>query len=315
MASPIGTRSIAKRVIATGAVVAASSLLLTACGSSKISGNTGAAPNASQSVNAEGADAALVALVPAALKTAGTVNIATDASYAPMEFKDASGNIVGMDVELGTAIMKKLGLKANFANANFDSILGGIAAKKYDLSLSSFTATQAREKAVDMVTYFNAGEAVAVLTGNPDNIDQKNLCGVKIAVQSGTTEADEIKNTINPACKKAGKAAATASEFTLQTDATSALVAKRDQAMMADSPVVDYAVKQSNGTLQKIGQDYNTAPYGIVLPKSDGQLAQAVQGAIKDLIKDGTYGQILTKWGVSSGALTDSQVVVNGATS
>ncbi|MEY9963129.1 polar amino acid transport system substrate-binding protein [Streptacidiphilus sp. MAP12-16] len=307
-------RSIAQRIIATGAAVAAGSLLLTACGSSSTSGSS-SAPNASQSVNAVGADAALVALVPAALKSAGTANIATDASYAPMEFKDASGNIVGMDVELGTAIMKKLGLKANFANASFDSILGGIAAKKYDLSLSSFTATQKREQAVDMVTYFNAGEAVAVLAGNPDKIDQKNLCGVKIAVQSGTTEADEIKNTINPACTKAGKPVATASEFTLQTDATSALVAKRDQAMMADSPVVDYAVQQSGGTLQKIGQDYNTAPYGIVLPKGDGQLAQAVQGAIKDLIKDGTYNQILTKWGVQSGALPDTQVVVNGATS
>jgi polar amino acid transport system substrate-binding protein len=307
-------RSIAKRLIATGAAVAAGSLLLTACGSSSTSSSS-SAPNASQTVNAVAADPALVAMVPAALKSAGTANIATDASYAPMEFKDASGNIVGMDVELGTAIMAKLGLKANFANANFDSILGGIAAKKYDLSLSSFTATQEREKAVDMVTYFNAGESVAVLTGNPDKIDQANLCGVKISVQSGTTEATEIKDTINPACVKAGKPAAVASEFTLQTDATSALVAKRTQAMMADSPVVDYAIQQSGGTIQKIGQNYNTAPYGIVLPKGDGQLAQAVQGAIKDLIKDGTYSQLLNKWGVQSGALTDSQVVVNGATS
>ncbi|WP_051943257.1 ABC transporter substrate-binding protein [Streptacidiphilus rugosus] len=312
-------RSLSQRLLAAGAVVAAGSLLLTGCGSSKIGGNSGAAPDATQSVNAEGTDAALVAMVPADLKAKGTVTIATDSTYAPSEFKDAGGNIVGMDIELGNAIMKKLGLKANWQSADFSSILVGITAKKYDLSFSSFTDTKDREKQVDMVQYYNAGEAIATLTGNPDKLtgNAADLCGIKVSVQTGTTEADEIKNTINPACKKAGKPEVpnNGDQFNAQTDATSALIAKRDQAMMADSPVIDYAVKQSNGQLIKIGQDYNTAPYGIALPKGDGQLAQAVQGAIKDIIADGTYTQILTKWGVESGALTADKVLINAAAS
>ncbi|MEY9874939.1 polar amino acid transport system substrate-binding protein [Streptacidiphilus sp. MAP12-33] len=312
-------RSVSQRLLLAGTVAVAGSLILTGCGSSKIDGNSGAAPNASQSVNTEGTDAALVAMVPAALKTKGTVLIATDSTYAPSEFKDANGNVVGMDVDLGNAILKKLGLKAQWQSADFSSILGGISAKKYDLSFSSFTDTKAREQQVDLVEYFNAGEAIATLTGNPSKLSgvAADLCGIKVSVQSNTTESQEIQQTINPACKKAGKPEIpnNGDQFNAQTDATSALVAKRDQAMMADSPVIAYAVQQSNGQLMKIGQDYNTAPYGIVVPKGDGQMAQAIQGAVKDIINDGTYLQILKKWGVDSGALTADKVVINGATS
>ena len=311
-------RSIAKRIITTGAVVAASSLMLTACGSSKIDGATATAPNASQTVKASGPDSALVALLPADVKAKGTLTVATDSTYAPDEFKDASGNIVGMDVDLGNAILAKLGLKGTWQSADFNSIIGGIQAKKYDISLSSFTDNLAREKQVDLVHYFTAGEAVAVKKGNPDNIGTTaaDLCGFKVAVQTGTTEADEIKSVINPACKKAGKKLVpnNGDQFDAQTDANTALVSGRDQAMMADSEVVDYAIKQSNGALQKLGDNYNVAPYGIVVPKGSA-LGPAIQGAIKDLIQEGTYAQILNKWGLSSGALTADQITLNGATS
>ena len=311
-------RSIAKRIIATGAVVAASSLMLTACGSSKIDGTTATAPNASQTVNASGADSALVALLPADVKAKGTLTVATDSTYAPDEFKDANGKVVGMDVDMGNAILAKLGLKADWQSAGFDDILGGITAKKYDLSLSSFTDNLEREKQVDLVHYFTAGEAVAVPKGNPAHIGTTaaDLCGFKVAVQTLTTEASEIKDTINPACLKAGKKIIPGggNAFEAQTDANTALVSKRVQAMMADSEVIDYAVKQSNGALEKLGANYNNAPYGIVVPKGSA-LGPAIQGAIKDLIKDGTYAQILSKWGLSSGALTTDQITLNGATS
>jgi polar amino acid transport system substrate-binding protein len=311
-------RFIAKRMIATGAVLAAGSLMLTACGSSKIDGNTGAAPNASQTVNAAGPDAALVAMLPADLKAKGTLTVATDSTYAPDEFKDASGKVVGMDVDLGNAILAKLGLKADWQSAGFDDIIGGITAKKYDLSLSSFTDNLEREKQVDLVHYFTAGEAVAVLKGNPDKIGSTaaDLCGIKVAVQTATTEASEITDTINPACKKANKPLIPngGDKFEAQTDATTALTSKRDQAMMADSEIIDYAIQQSNGQLEKVGDNYNEAPYGIVVPKGSA-LGPAIQGAIKDLIKDGTYAQVLNKWGLSSGALTADQITLNGATS
>jgi polar amino acid transport system substrate-binding protein len=308
----MSTRTRSSRLAALGAVLITGSLVLTGCSSSKSSTSGGSA--AASAVPTPTAVASLAALVPADVKAGGKLVVATDASYAPNEFKDASNNIVGMDVDMANAIAKTLGLTADVQNATFDSIIPGIAAKKYNMSLSSFTATQDREKTVDMVTYFSAGTSTAVKKGNPNNVDPNDLCGKKVAVQTGTTQADAIKNTINPACVKAGKPTIPndGDKFDLQTDVTTALVSGRADAMLADSPVVDYAVQQTGGQLQTIGSVTDTAPYGVVLPQGT-DLTKAVNGAITELMSNGTYKAILTKWGVQAGAITSSQI--NGATS
>ncbi|KOV24161.1 ABC transporter substrate-binding protein [Streptomyces sp. XY431] len=283
---------------------------MTACGSSKSSSSGGSsAANPSVSVAAVSADPALAGLVPADIKSSGKLIVAADASYAPNEFKDDKGNIVGLDVDLADAIAKKLGLTADVQNADFTSIIPGITAKKYQLGMSSFTDTKEREQTVDMVTYFTAGSAIAVKKGNPDKIDPKDLCGKKVAVQTGTTQAQEITDVRNPECAKANKPAIPndGDKFTLQTDVTTALVSGRDQVMMADSPVVDYAIKQTNGQLEKLGETYDSAPYGVVVDKGS-PLSPAVQGAVQSLIADGTYKQILAKWGVEAGAIDKSEI-------
>ncbi|MER5864092.1 ABC transporter substrate-binding protein [Kitasatospora sp. NPDC002040] len=299
------------RLFAAGAVLATGSLLLTACGSS--SSPSGAA-SPSGSVKAVTADASLAALVPADVKSGGKLVVAVDASYAPNEFKDDKGTIVGMDVDLANAIAQKLGLTADVQNSPFTAIIPGISAKKFALGMSSFTDTKEREATVDMVTYFTAGTSAAVKKGNPEKVAADDYCGKKVAVQTGTTQADAVKDTINPACTKAGKATVPndGDKFDLQTDVTTALVSGRDQVMLADSPVIDYAIKQTNGQLEKLGGTTDSAPYGVVVAKGS-DLTKAVQGAITALIADGTYKSILSKWGVEAGAVDKS--VINGATS
>ncbi|WP_327680583.1 ABC transporter substrate-binding protein [Kitasatospora sp. NBC_00458] len=300
------------RLLAGAAVLASASLVLTACGSSKE--ESSGAPNASATVNEVKADDKLAALVPADVKSSGKIVVGTDASYAPNEFKDDSGKIVGMDVDLANAVAAKLGLKADVQDSQFTAIIPGIQSNKFQLGMSSLTDNKEREQTVDLVTYFNAGSAIAVKKGNPDKISADDLCGKKIAVQTGTTQAQEITDTRSPACVKAGKPGVVndGDKFDLQTDVTNAVVSGRDQAMMADSPVVDYAIKQSGGQLEKLGATYDSAPYGIALAKGSA-LAPAVQGAVQSLIDDGTYKQILSKWGVEAGALDKS--TLNGAVS
>ncbi|MGW3042838.1 ABC transporter substrate-binding protein [Kitasatospora sp. NPDC001159] len=299
------------RLFAAGVAAVSVSLVLSACSSSKTEGG---APNASATVNEVKADDKLVALVPADIKSAGKLVVGADASYAPDEFKDDSGKVIGMDVDLANAIAAKLGLKAEVQDSGFTAIIPGIQSNKFQLGMSSFTDNKEREQVVDMVTYFNSGSAVAVKKGNPEKIDPKDLCGKKVAVQTGTTQADEIKDTRNPDCAKAGKPGIQndGDKFDLQTDVTNAVVSGRDQAMMADSQVVDYAIKQSGGQLEKVGDTYGVAPYGVALAKGS-KLTPAIQGAVQSLIDDGTYKQILTKWGVEAGAIDKS--TVNGAVS
>ncbi|MFJ1704318.1 ABC transporter substrate-binding protein [Kitasatospora sp. NPDC088346] len=308
-------RTLRPRLVAAGAALAAGTLLLTACGSSGSSSSaSGSAVNPSASVKAVTADPSLAALVPADLKSGGKLIVGSDASYAPNEFQDDKGTIVGMDVDLANAVAAKLGLKADVQNAGFTAIIPGIGANKYQLGMSSFTDTKEREQSVDMVTYFTAGTGMAVKKGNPDKISPDDLCGKKVAVQTGTTQADQIVDVINPACVAAGKPPVPndGDKFDLQTDVTNAVVSGRDQVMMADSPVIDYALKQTGGQLEKLGPTTDSAPYGIALAKGSA-LTPAVQAAVQSLIDDGTYKQILQKWGVEAGAIDKAQL--NGATS
>jgi polar amino acid transport system substrate-binding protein len=257
-------------------------------------------------------DAAIAAKVPAALKTKGTLTIATDASYAPNEYFDTDGKtIIGMDVDLATALAQVMGLKVKFVNAKFDNIIPGLAAGRYDVSFSSFTDTKEREKTVDFVTYFSAGTQFFENTDGPTVAGLADLCGHSIAVERGTTQAaDATKQSTT--CTSTGKAKVNVLAFADQNAANLALKSKRAELSAADSPVAAYQVSKSSGAFKLAGQPYGTAPYGIAIPKNNG-FAQPMLEALVKLIGDGTYKTILTRWNVAAGAITSP--VINGAVS
>jgi polar amino acid transport system substrate-binding protein len=272
------------------------------------SGGAGASTNPAPAVQK---DEALAKLVPSDVAADGKIVVGSDASYAPNEFVDADGTtIIGMDVDLGKAVGQKLGLEVEFQNSAFDGILPGIAAKKYELGMSSFTDNADREKVVDMVTYFSAGTKLATVKGNPDGLNLDDLCGKTISVQRGTVQVDDL-TARSDKCTAAGKPGITQQPFQAQTDVTLALTGKRAQGMLADSPVVDYALAQTKGQLEAVGEAYDTAPYGIAVPKNQADYAKAIQGAVQALMTDGTYKAILDKWSVAGGAITTSKI--NGA--
>lgn len=290
------------RMPATFAILVAAALTIVACGDSKKDSTTGAADAAGQ---------ASTVAVPAAFKAKGTLVVAADASYPPNEFIDTDGKtVVGMDADLAKALAKVMGLKAKVSNATFDAIIPGIASKKYDLGMSSFTDTKEREATVDFVTYFNAGTSFyGKASGGPSVGGLADLCGLKVAVEKGTTQADDA-TAQSKKCTPAGKDAATVSVFRDQNGANLALSSGRADVGMADSPVAAYIVKQSGGRFKLVGKPYGTAPYGIALSKDSG-LAEPVQAALKVLIADGTYEKILDTWGIADGAITTPEI--NGA--
>lgn len=289
------------RAVSALALVSALSLAA-ACGGSSSAGGTA-------KVGTGASNAAAAAKVPAGLKSAGVVRVATDASYAPNEyFASDNKTIQGMDVDLGTAIGAELGLKFQFTNVSFDSIIPALG-NRYDIGMSSFTDNKAREKVVDMVDYFTAGTAFLAPKGstlNPSSV--ASLCGKTVAVEKGTTQLDDVT-----AQKK--KCPLTILAFPDQNGANLALQSGRADVVLADSPVNAYAAKQSNGTFIIVGKDYGTAPYGIAVPKDSAHagLADAISLALQDLSSTGKYQAILKKWGVEQGAV--SSFGLNGAVS
>jgi polar amino acid transport system substrate-binding protein len=199
-------------------------------------------------------------------------------------------------------------------NATFDAIIPGLAAAKYDIGASSFTDTKAREKTVDFVDYFVAGESFYTKASGGVSINTiADICGHTVAVEKGTTEEADA-TTQGAKCKSAGKPGVTVLTFPDQNGANLALVSGRAQLGFADSPVAAYQVKKSNGQFKLIGQSHANAPYGLAIPKGSG-LTKPVQAAVKELIQNGSYMKILTKWGVQAGAIPASKVTINGAIS
>ncbi|HWU32530.1 MAG TPA: ABC transporter substrate-binding protein [Marmoricola sp.] len=289
-----------RRTPLVAALAVTASLAFSACGSSSLTSDTHHNVGGPAKV-----DPASAALVPAAIKSRGTLVVGTDASYAPSEILAADGSTIqGFDIDLFTQVARTLGLKVKFENASFGTIITGVSSGKYDVGVSSFTVTLAREKQANMVSYFSAGESWAAPSGNPKNINIDNACGLNIAVQTNTTEATDIAAR-SAACTKAGKPAIHIDSYDKQDAATANVASGRDDAMLADSPVIAYAIKQSAGKLQQIGSVYASAPYGYVIPLSQTQLANAILSALKVLKANGLYEEALKGWGVEQGAISD----------
>jgi polar amino acid transport system substrate-binding protein len=286
--------------------------VLAGCGAGGDGSGGGSAPPAESAaptaIPTAARDDALAAQVPESVSADGKIVFGTDASYPPNEFTAPDGTtIIGMDVEIGTAIAQKLGLAAEWQNSAFPGIIPGIEGARYELGMSSFTINDERVQTVDMVSYFSAGTSLAVRAGNPDGVTPDNLCGKAVGVQAGTVQVEDIAAR-NQACTSAGQPAIQITELQQQTDVTLALTANRIVAFLADSPVVAYAVQTTEGAVEAVGEPYDTAPYGIALAKNQGQFAEAVRGAVQSLIDDGTYAAILEKWNVSNGAIPTSEV-------
>ena len=255
----------------------------------------------------------VAAEVPAKYKAKGTLTVAADATYAPNELIGPDGHtVVGMDADLANALGEVMGLKVKVVNATFDSIIPGLASGKYDLGMSSFTDTKAREKVVDFVTYFSAGTSFYVKAqGGPTVNSLADLCGDTVAVEKGTTQQNDA-TAQEAQCKKANKPGDKVAIYPDQNGVNLALSSGRAQVAMADSPVAAYQVKQSHGQFKLTGKPYGTAPYGIAIPKKSG-LPKPLLDALKVLMKNGRYKAILTKWGIQQGAITYPKI--NGAIS
>jgi polar amino acid transport system substrate-binding protein len=272
-------------------------------GSSEESTTTGGAP-------AAGAVEEIANTVPEDIKSSGKLIVGVNIPYAPNEFKDESGKIVGFDVDLMNAVAATLGLTPEYRESDFAKIIPSIQGGTFNVGMSSFTDTKEREATVDFVTYFSAGTQWAQKVGA--GIDPNNACGKKVAVQATTYQETDELPAKTKACTDAGNPPIQIMPFDGQDAATNAVVLGQADAMSADSPVTAYAIKQSNGKLETAGEIFDAAPYGWPVAK-DSALAQSLQQALEHLIENGDYEKIATEWGVEAGMI--DKPVINGAIS
>jgi polar amino acid transport system substrate-binding protein len=158
--------------------LAATTLLAAACGSKSTPSASGGSPSgngacASAPSNSYGAtcDATLAAEVPSTLRSNGSISVASDATYPPMEsITPGTTTIVGADPDLGAALATTLGIPFQFQNVTFGKILLGLQGGQYDLGMSSFTDEKSREQTVDFVDYMKAGTSFVLPADSTANL-------------------------------------------------------------------------------------------------------------------------------------------------
>lgn len=286
----------------------AAALVLTACTDASQQPAGGAANDeasaaASFDPSAIEADAEIAAMLPKEIADKGTLSVGSDTAYAPAEFIDVDGKTpVGFDIDTINAVAAVLGLEADVQTAAFDGIIPAIGSK-YDVGISAFTITDERTAAANMISYAVAGSQFGVAADNPEGFDPENLCGTTIGVQTSTIQDDELTEATKD-CEDGGEEPIDLVRYESQADVTTNLVGGKLQAMYADSPITAYAVEQTSGEVETIGEINDAAPYGIVVSQDDEELTEAVQAALQKLIDDGTLEQIFAGWG-SEGVVVD----------
>jgi polar amino acid transport system substrate-binding protein len=284
------------------AVMAGLALLLAACGGKSSS---------SSSATTSGGVSNLGKQLPASIQQSKQLKVGSDVAYAPVEFfKVGTQEVQGIDWDLAQAMGQKLGVTVTFANTTFDGIIPALKAKRFDIIMSAMSDTPERQKQIDFVDYFNAGTSILVKKGNPEGIQSlDDLCGKTIALQKGTTQVD-VATAQQGKCTAAGKPKITVLTYDKDTDAQLQVRSGRAVADMNDFPVAAYAAQTigAGKDFEVVGQQIGAGPYGIGVRKDDTQLRDALQAALKAVIADGTYDQILQKWNVTKGALKTAAI-------
>ena len=278
-----------KVIALAGVLIVLLALLAAGCGGGKKSAATTATTTTS------GGGASIQA--PASIKSAGTLAFCSDITYPPEEsYKAGTTTPEGSDIDIGTDIARRMGVKARFDNTGFDGIIAALLAKKCDAVISGMNDTPERRKQVAFVDYLKIGQSFMVRAGNPANISSvASLSGKSASVETGTTNKDYL-DAQSKQLQSQGKKPIKVVTFPKDTDAANALKTDKVDAYFGDSPVVAYYVEKDPKSFTIGGSPVNPIPIGIAIRKSDTELQSAVRKAIAGMYADGTMNKILVKW-------------------
>lgn len=248
----------------------------------------------------------IASMVPDDIRDEGELTIAMSADYPPDHFTE-NGKLTGFDPEFSKAVGQVLGLDFKNVGTNFEAIIPGLQSGRYDVSISTTFVTDDRRKVIDFVTYFDSGTSLVVKKGSTTGIDTlDSVCGFEAAIEKGTAAVDDIKGQ-SKKCVDAGEEAVKMQTYVKQSAANLALLSGQADFLAFNTDAAGYAAKKNPQFVLK--QEFATFPTGMGLTKGKTELANALSAAVNQLIEDGTYSNLLDKWGMTPGAIEKSEVL------
>ena len=220
------------------------------------------------------------------------LTMATNAYFPPYEYYDGE-KIVGIDAEVAQAIADKLGMELEIVDIEFDSIITGVQTGKYDMGMAGMTVTEERKQSVDFSTSYATGiQSVIVKEDSEiksvDDILAKDAA-YKVGVQLSTTGDIYITDDLGDAAKDR------VVEYQTGNDAVAALSSGKVDAVVIDNEPAKSYVAASTG-LKILDTEYVSEDYAICFAKDNTELKDKVNGALEELIKDGTVKTIVDKY-------------------
>jgi polar amino acid transport system substrate-binding protein len=230
-----------------------------------------------------------------AVKQAGVIKVGTSADYPPYESVDSNGNKVGFDIELMTEVANRLGVKVEWVDMPFDSLIAAVQEGKIDASISCFNYSEERDKVVDFSdAYYTSEDAFTVADGFTGKIEKpEDVASYKIGVQTGTTQDTWLTDTlVTPGLLSEENLF----RYDRVDQAMLDLQNGRIDVMMSDYVPAQALVKQLGGLNIVYNGVLSTGPLNIVLPEGDKELEQAINAEITKLQSEGFIDALAVKY-------------------
>ncbi|MCH1883984.1 transporter substrate-binding domain-containing protein [Agrococcus sp. ARC_14] len=245
-------------------------------------------------------------LLPDAISEAGVLRVAIPTNEPPTQFyREGTEEMTGLNPDMAALVAGALGLELEVVVSNFDSIIPGLAADRFDMTVSSMTPTEERMEQLDFVDYVDMGSALVVAAGNPAEVDVDALCGARVGVLTGSYQLTVKIPALNEACAEAGGEPLEIQQFQDTRQAISSLGSGRSDAVYADGPILSYAALQ-NPDIEVAGE-LDVSPVGIGVPKASG-LIDAVGAAMAAIIESPEYLEVLGSYGLEAMALEEARI-------
>jgi polar amino acid transport system substrate-binding protein len=229
-----------------------------------------------------------------AIKQAGVIKVGTSADYPPFESVDANGNKVGFDVDLMTEVARRLGVKLEWVDMPFDSLIAAVQEGKIDASISAFNYSEERDKTIDFSdAYFTSEDAFTVADGFAGAIaEPQDVAKYKVGVQTGTTQDTWLTDNL---IKDSALPETNLFRYDRVDQAMLDLKNGRIDVMMSDYVPAQVLAKQLGGLNIVYHGVLSSGPMNIVVPDKDVELKKAINEIIKQLQDEGFIDKLAVK--------------------
>lgn len=221
-----------------------------------------------------------------------TFVVGLDDSFPPMGFRDDNNNIVGFDVDLAKEAAKRMDMDIAFQVVNWDTKEMELDNDKVDALWNGLTITDERKENMDFTDPYLENDQVVVVKKDSDISKISDLADKKVGCQKGSSAYDALMS--NDISEKIDGGEPT--QFDENVSCFQDLDSGRIDAMVVDSVVAKYYIKENNSNFKILDESLAKEKYGVAVKKGNSEMLDKIQNALNDMKEDGTAGKISEEW-------------------